>query len=265
MAVDETTDTPFVVWQERAAGASQVLLASYHDGTWVGPTVVAGGDGSLASNPEVIVSREKATLTETAEDGNETSYSFETTFIHLVWWRQLDVDDPGSAMYLAIPIDASGAAELAAATELPLVDLLPYGIGCSDLTDAGHLNFPKLFSDPATGKVNALALDLTNCLFQVVEMVTEITDWDTVAKRGRHSVIFGRTTMMAVNPEVPFGDAAMKVGRDLSLVLYWDAGQTVAYTLVEEGGWSAVKTLPFGEGTGLDHEQAVDLIESLTR
>ena len=48
VGVDESTGTKVIVWQEDEGEFARVVLATYTDGLWYGPVVIAGGDGVSA-------------------------------------------------------------------------------------------------------------------------------------------------------------------------------------------------------------------------
>ena len=261
LGIDEITNTVYVVWQEQNDDRSSIFMAWYNQGTWFGPTAVAGEDGSIAVNPQLMVKRESFTIAPDNED--EEEFVISTTFLHLTWWNLDNEEDLGVAMYVGIPTLEDGNPDFDSATTEPIGDLLPYGIGCHGIEDARQLAHPKMFIDPESGAVNVFAADFANCLFQIVEMQYRVVDFDRTTKRGRHSIILGRATMMAINPDFPLGSASVKVGHNLSVVVYWDTESAIEYTTVDEDGWSKVLRLELSDV--LNHEQAVELVRHLAR
>lgn len=256
VAVDEPTGSAFVAWQEGADDEATVNLAVLASGTWSGPLLLAGADGTLAGKPQLLADRVVSTVTD--DDGE---WTVSTGLVHVAWWSWVDLLEDGTARLMSIPLDDQGLPDLDAAQSSTLADLLPYGVGCQGLSGE-RLAQPRLFMDPETGDPHVMATDFSNCSLAVVQLDEDIIDWDPVAKRGRHAVVFGRSEMMAVNPDIVFASAHVEVGHDLSVVLWWDGDDAVHYLRLAQDEVAEVQTLPLG--SDLDHEQAVILIRSLT-
>lgn len=269
VGVDETTGALFVLWQEDAGMDASIRLATYVDGTWLGPTTIAGGDGTAAFNPQLLLQRKVSMITEEAEEGEEPVVTkLATTFLHLVWWSQISEEDSGSAFYLAAPLGADGTPQLDGPGPSVVSDLLPYGIGCFDLEDTDSLKHPKLFVDPASGLPHVFATDFANCLFQIIELRPEVVEEaldDGAGKRRRHVVVLRTGAMIGLRPDLPLASAKIEVGENLSLIMYWDGGEEglLQFLELDQETISETKSLVLGEE--LSHEQAVELIRGLTR
>ncbi len=271
IGIDETSLIPYILWQEGTAENARVFLATYIKDVWTGPIAIDSESFVSARNPQMIVRRETTSVdVETEIEGNDgepeifiETINVEATILHTVWWSQFEGDDAGVGIYAAIPVLDDGTPHIEEALVTQLGDLLPYGIGCSGIHDTDALSFPKLFVDPASGRVNVFSTDYANCLFQIIEMEYHVADWNNLEKRGRHSIILGRTEMIAINPDLVLGGAAVKVGRNLSVVVYRDVANAIEYTQLDEQGWSKTQRLELSEE--LNHEQAVNLIDALTR
>jgi hypothetical protein len=266
VGVDPATDALYVLWQKRNDIDARLRLATFVDGTWSGPVTFAGTDGTAASNAQMLVQRAVSTYLEDAGDGvKPVSVELATTFIHLVWWSRANDDDVGKAMYMAVPVAEDGLPMIRSAIPTPLVNFLPYGIACFDLTGASELTHPKLLVDPETGNPHVFATDFGDCLFQIIELQTEIVvDESSPDKRRRQIIILRNPSMIALRPDVPLAMTKIEVGRGLDLFLHWDdeSGQTLHYLELDPQGLSGVKSLPLDDT--LTHEQAVELIRSLT-
>ncbi len=152
VGVDETTGALLVLWQEGYGMDASIRLATYIDGTWIGPITILGGDGTAAFNPQFLLHRAVSWITEEAEEGEEPVITeVATTFLHVAWWSQTAEDDTGDAVYVAIPLDERGTPQLDELAPLVLSDTLPYGIACFDLENNANLKHPNLFVDPASG------------------------------------------------------------------------------------------------------------------
>lgn len=264
VGVDPATDALFVIWQKRNDLDARLRLATFVDGTWFGPFTFAGADGTAAFSPQMMIHRAVSTYLEgTDADGRPILGQMATTFIHLVWWNRINEDDVGAAMYMAVPVDENGLPQIRDAEPVMLIDFLPYGVACFDIPGGEELKHPKLLVDPETGNPHIFATDFGDCLFQIIELGTEVVDDDASAKRRRQIIILRNPSMIALRPDVPLARSKVEVGRGLELILHWDSdkGDTIQYLELDPQGLSEVKDLTLDEA--LSHEQAVDLIRSL--
>jgi hypothetical protein len=264
---DDATGAVYVAWQEGEGVLATVKLAAYADGTWFGPVTLAGGDGMAAASPQLLVFHYRTPVT--AED--DTTQVEEDTFLHLVWWGFTSVEEDGSAFYVGVPVDEYGLPVFDDFAPRPVTDLLPFGIACSQITNAAELAHPMLFVDPQSGNPHLLATDFGQCLFQLVELQCVEEGGDdavqrddaVVDKRRRRVVIFGRTKVMPVSRQLPLEDAKVAVGHDLSVVMYWEQPDEVSYIRLDKEGSSPLLSLAVGDDLSMD--RAVELIRTLTR
>jgi hypothetical protein len=273
VGVEEITGAVFVVWQEDEGVDATVVFAHFTQGTWYGPTILAGGDGTAAVNSELLVFRHSAEVElpateepEEPEGPEDTARPVETvvvedTFLHVMWWGFTATIDDGAAFYVALPLDEDGMPDFADFSPREVRDLLPFGIGCEIETAAHGLAQPRLFVDPETGNPHLFATDFGECLFQILELVYQ-REMESPVKRGRRVIIFGRSRMLAMRAEVNLATAKVDVGNGLSLVLRWDREDAIDYIRADELGWSEVQSLAVGEN--LTRDRAVDLIRNLT-
>jgi hypothetical protein len=262
LAVDPTLGGIYLLWQQDEAESATVNFASYVNEVWTGPLTVAGGDGTAAANPQMMLYRAVDQVEELDENGEPFIIEVASTFLHVSWWSYLDSLDDGAAYYMPFPVDDNGAADLEAYDPVALLDLLPYGIHCEGIEDAPNLAAPRIFSDPQSGYPHVLASDFELCLFYVLQLYHEV-GIDPITERRRHTIILRHGSSLPVDTRLPLATSNVEVGRNLSLVLYWDGEETVDYMTMSEQGASDVMSLAMSEE--LNHEQAVELIRSLTR
>ena len=261
---DPITGSLFLLWQQDEGDAAVVMFASYLDGTWTGPDLVAGGDGTAAGNPQLMVFRVIDVIEEEDEEGEPVVIEVATSFLHLTWWSYSATVNDGKAVYLPAPIDDdTGVPDFEAYERVMLSTLLPYGIPhCDGIEEAAGLTAPKLFPDPQSGNPHLFASDFAECMFYIIELGGEVTV-DPVTERRRHTIILRQRGTYPVTNELPLANSAVELGHNLSMVLYWDAEESVDYMQFELGSMSDVMSLPIGDD--LSHEQAVDLIRGLVR
>ena len=264
VAADGASDVLFVLWQVGAETDARIDLAVFSGEVWYGPYTIAGGDGTGARNPEMLLHRATVAADWVDDDGNPVTEQVDVLTLHLAWWQQSYAGYPGVAVYASLPVDADGVPAFDQLDPLPLADLLPYGVNCHGLDDATKLTWPRLFVDPQSGSPHVMATDLGNCLIQILELETTLDDQpDVEPKRRRTVVVFRQQEMLGINPDLPLADADVVVGHDLQVVLYWDAYQAVDYIRLENQLWSPIRSLELS--ADVDHETAVKLIRELVR
>lgn len=87
---ENVSDTIFVAWQQRSNIHSQILLASYADGTWSEPIAVSDHRFSLKSSPRIAITRESYRLPAepAAGETEPTSSLIQQTTLHIVWYEE---------------------------------------------------------------------------------------------------------------------------------------------------------------------------------
>ncbi len=266
VGVDETTGALYVLWQKKTGMDARLRVASYIDDTWIGPITFAGNDGTAAYNPQLLIHRAVSVITEDGNEGEEPVVTeLATTFLHLTWWSQTGEEDVGIARYAAVAINDQGKPQFWNMAPVDLIDLLPYGIACFDIEVGDNLKYPKLFIEPKTGNPHVFATDLANCIFQILELDTEVVDDDSgTAKRRRQIIILRQGATIALRSDLPLATGRLAVGGGLKLIMHWDGDEDdlLHYLELDEEGISETKSLPLDET--LNHEEAVDLIRGLT-
>ena len=263
VGVDQATGAVYVLWQKKTDMEARLRLAGYLDGTWIGPVTFAGNDGTAASNPQMIIHRAVSTYTEEpGEDEVQAEVEVATTFLHLVWWSRVSLDEIGAAQYMAVPIGDDGTPMFRETEPVSLIDFLPYGIACFDIGPAENLKHPRLMMDPRSGNPHVFATDLNSCLFQIFELQPEVVE-DVDTKRRRQIIILRSPSTVALRPDLPLAAAKIEVGSGLRLIMHWDGeDETLHYLELDQDGLSETKSLPLDDV--LSHEQAVELIRGLT-
>ncbi len=263
--VDPATGTVVAVWQETPAeDLSRIMLATWHGGTWFGPVAVAGEDGVTSVHPSLLVHDTK--LTATDDDGNLVIMGIESR-IHMAWWQDPAADDGGSAYYASTVLDENGVPDMESWDPVSMGSLAPWGSGCSLGEDATGLTYPRLFVDAQSGDPHLIFADLPNCMFGIVRLAEEATpdgdDEPATSQRRRNVIVFGLRKMVFIKPGLPLNDADFEVGHNLSIALYWNAGDALQYITLDEDSWSDIKSLKLGDH--LSREDAVNLVRRLAR
>ncbi len=264
LVVDEASATPFIIWTESPDGLSSVRLAALVDGAWFGPAVLGGEDGTTITNPHALIHTARTVIQGDEETEPEL---LETTFLHTVWWRHDNVTALGHAVYLPIPLDSSGIPLLNDAQGFDLENLLPFGFACDNNPDVAGLTSARFFIGEG-GLPQLFTPDFADCIFQLLGIdyeVEEIDIPDTNEKRRRQIAVFNTgEVMMAIPPGISLESSKMFLSHDNhSVLIYWDADNTVDWILSGTSGWTDIKSVPLGDD--INHEQAVDLLRKLAR
>jgi hypothetical protein len=262
LAVDSDTGGLFLLWQQDEDADASVRLVSYIDEYWIGPVTVAGDAGLAAANPKMLLFRAETTVEDVDPDGNPIEIEVIDTFLHLTWWQYVDILEEGVGVYLPVPFAENGLPDPAAYDPVILADLLPYGIHCDGITTGEALAAPTPFLDIQSGFPHIFTTDFAECLFYILELAHEV-EFDPITERRRHTIILRHGSTMAIDNDLPLATSKVVVGRDLTLVLYWDGDGTVDYKRMDRESTSEVMSLTLDED--LSHEQAVNLIRGSVR
>jgi len=267
VGVDEATGAVYVLWQKWTDMDARLRVAGYLDGTWIGPKTFAGGDGTAAYNPVMLIDRSVSVIEEGTDEGGEPVVTeLATSFLHLAWWSQFNEEDPGRAIYAAVELHSNGVPQFKDTEPVELFDLLPYGVGCFEFEASDNLRHPKLFVDPQSDNPHVFATDLASCHFQIIELIPAVEEEEQdFEKRRRQIIILRQAAMIALRPDLPLATAKLAVGSGLKMLMHWDAevDDAIHYLELDEDGVSETKTLVLDEDLG--HEQAVELIRELAR
>jgi len=265
VGVDEETGAVYVLWQKLTGLDAKLRMAGYLDGTWIGPRTVAGGDGTAASNPVMLIDRPVSVVVEESTGDSEPEITeIATSFVYLSWWNQVNEDDPGVAMFAAVELQTNGVPQFRDMDPVELSDLVPYGFACFEIEAGDNLRHPKLFFDPQSGNPHVFATDLANCVFQIIELIPAVEEEEQdLEKRRRQIIILRKAALIALRAELPLAEGKLVVGSGLKILMHWDAESedAVHYLELDEDGVSETKNLVLDEE--LNHERAVELIREL--
>jgi hypothetical protein len=267
VGVDEATGAVYVLWQKNSGMDARLRLAGYIDGTWIGPRTFAGGDGTAALNPVMLIHRPVSTIVDGFDvDGEPVVTELATSFLHLAWWSQFSEDDGGLAQYAAVELSVNGVPQFNDMEPVDLQGLFPFGIACFEFEASENLRHPKLFFEPRSDNPHVFATDIGDCFFQILELVPVVEEEaEGVDKRRRQIIILRKAKMIALRPELPLAKGKLVVGSGLRMLMYWDgdAEDIVHYLELDEEGLYETKTLVLDEK--LDHSLAVELIREVAR
>jgi hypothetical protein len=247
---NDSTATWVLVWQNNIDITwSQIMLATYRDGVWIGPIPVAGMGGMSASNPDAMV--HEVSL---EEKNGITTYS--VPYIYLAWWADEFSEEGGYAVSATIPLE-NGKPLLGSMQSFEHREFRPFGIACFLTGTEGSLKEPRLIPDPTEGQPLVVSVELKDCLFSIIQ-IEVMLDPNPMVKRRRQITVWNRKQSYTVHPSLSFSNAKFDIGYDLSIVMYWDKDNAVDYALLNKQSVYDVMSLPLSEK--LDRERAVELI-----
>lgn len=270
--VDGATGTVVAAWQQAMGDTgSRIMLATWKEGTWFGPVVVAGNDGAAAVHPTLLV--HDTPMTQTDDDGNVTG-SWVSSRIHIAWWQDAEADDGGRAFYATTTLDANGLPDMSQLDPIEMGSLAPWGTTCNLRESSSGLTYPRLFVDAESGDVHLAFVSFTDCMFDVVPLHDQPATQDdtatgqrrpTVVVFGRSNVVLGRAKMVFIRPGLHLNEADFAVGHNLSIVLYWNGpeNESVQYMTMHGDESSEVKSLPLS--STLNRQAAVELVRRLAQ
>jgi len=265
VGVDEATGAVYVLWQKMTGLDARLRLAGYLDGTWIGPRTFAGGDGTAALNPVMLIHRPVSMMADGFdEDGEPVMTELATTFLHLAWWSQTSDEDAGLAKYAALELNANGVPQFRYMEPVDLQGLFPWGMPCFEFEASENLRHPKLFIEPGSSNPHVFATDIGDCFFQILELVPVVEDeYQTVEKRRRQIIILRKASMITLRPNLPLEKGTLVVGSGLRMLMHWDGDQEnlIHYLELDAEGLFETKNLVLDEK--LNHERAVELIREL--
>jgi hypothetical protein len=232
LAYDSDSDTLFVFWEGlRNNGlASDLLFVSYHDGAWGTPNAIDTLDWNLRRNLRIAITRK---VQDTGSDGNPVMVP--EIHVHAVWWEE-KYGYREWARYAMLNIDKGNV------TSKTIVDL-------SDFTNAHDPAVPnhdniELLRHPVV--IESAAHETVDVIWGDVDAQKMHRTTIGVIIQGRLRVPIGRgdhnlptptaTTNAAANVDTsvsafaPAGD---------SVVFYYAADQSMYYSLLKDGKWTA--------------------------
>jgi len=262
--VDEKSSSVFVLFED---SVSDIRLAVFNAGTWIGPLSLNGTGSFINTNPRMML--DEAVTEIPAEDPEEPAAILKTTFLHVVWWQHDDSSGLGHAVYLPLALDEAGIPLVDEARSYDLSSLLPYGVSCSSRLDVDGFAYPQFLRDH-NGQPLLFTTDFSSCVFHFLRITYELSeegdsnDPQVNPESRRRQIAVFRTgdRIMVIPPDVVLDQAKLLLGSDYSVLIYWDGDHGVNWIRSDsENWWSERKTLTTGEQ--LSHEQAVELIRNL--
>ena len=243
LAWDSDSKTLFVFWLKMPnPTSSELLLASYHDGTWQPAVSVGNSTFHLVSNLSIRTSHRVADI---------------PLIVHAVWWE--DSGDSESARYGLFVIDkgAVSAMYLDDLGNLLYIDpsgnptvQLPQTYTVDPNFNREILRHPALIDTGATDSIDVIFGDVKTNTFNRVTLKPVI--------QGRIHIPIGHAPGPRVVAPKSFtnpwtGSIDTIVSRDGSMLLYNTTRTAVNYIVYSSGGaWASVKSIALSDKLSAD-------------
>jgi hypothetical protein len=250
LAYDSETRTLFVFWQKMPnMMSSELLLCSYHDGTWSEPLSIDSAPYHFRFNLSIGITRQ---IEEKQSDG--TSVLKPLLAVHAVWWDQDGYGERGR--YAMIELD--GGVVRAIQTH----DLLEF-VGSNGAADpyAVDMDFdrsvfrqPAILQVPGRQEIEILFADWNLNRFDRVKVHPYSPDGVLHLPVGRYEAQMNPPH--TANREASSDMTILAAPGSSSVVLYYHSGNALQYLRYRDGAWSDAARITLTdtvtEQTGLD-------------
>ena len=232
LAYDSDSDTLFVFWEGlRNNGlASDLLFVSYHDGVWGTPNAIDTLDWNLRRNLRIAITHK---VQDTGADGKPVMIP--ETHVHVVWWEE-KYGYREWARYAMLNIDKGNV------TSKTIVDLSDF-TNSHDAAVPNHDNV-ELLRHPVV--IESVAHETVDVIWGDVDAQKMHRTTIGVVVQGRIRIPIGRGDHNLPTPgastnavsNVDTSISAFAPSGD-SIVFYYSADQSMYYSLLKDGKWSA--------------------------
>ncbi len=246
LAYDSDSDTLFVFWIKMPNLSSELMLASYSDGTWHPAASVDPQQIHLRSNLRVGITRKIATLQD------DQSYAdVPMLLIHAIWWEETGFNDAARYALFAV---ANGKISL-----IELHKLDDFAPSASILANNIDPNFnPEILKHPAfadNGTQNSIDViygDTNNNDFVRVRVKPIQAEVRIHIPIGAHPG--GPRVVAPKSFTEPWSGAIGTITspHDGSMLLYNTAKDAVSYIMYSGRSWSSVKSVPLSDRVSAD-------------
>lgn len=269
LAVDDYTGKLVVVWQRHfAEGYSQIMLAVWVDGTWERVEALSGDLSLNPRHPTTRLSLAETTVMEEVEgEDDPVPVTYRDSFIHIAWWQGTGDTQHGQygLLRLSAPVDDESSL-----TIQDLDSFVPEATGCGAELPAGVIDHPLFAANSLKDRAQVFFGSRKVCLFHLAEVSFTLEpepegDPNIVIRiqRRRHTPIFGVRGVFQIPEAMDLNGARILLGANLQPVAYKVSGDKILYITANQGGWTALRSLPVRDGLTLD--QAIPLVENLAR
>jgi hypothetical protein len=225
LAFDAASDTLFLVWEHgRDEASGEILIASFHDGTWSEATVVSGGDAHRCDNLRVAALHSDGLLV-----------------LNAVWWER--TSDAESARYAMLTVDAGHITNI----ERRSVNEL-YAQATAD----------ALRKTPSPGDIELLRHPMIVPSRESIDVVYGDMDAKTLRRVSIGMIPNVRIRIPGGRTGAPIGAPAMQLeanarigaiapGDGDNLLVYQLGSDAMTYSLFSNGAWSATRAIALGD------------------
>lgn len=251
IAYDRATETLYVVWRRVAAGSDEIVFSTLDaSGKWSDAAVIARGTGYKHADLRISLTR---------------SASQPLAFLHAVWWKEAQTDLV--AQYGIVAIEGTSVVSTNVADLLDVANIRSALDPSANNADGGAVKpepvptYPPLGIEPAGENVDVVFGSADKKSF------TRVNIQPRLRPEARLYVPGGRN-----GTRVPYtkihnamvGEGQVQTHISGNRVAVYTAASNFRYALFENGAWSAVRSIPVGDGLTAD-EIAAELLRSVER
>jgi len=232
LAYDVDTKTLFVFWENARVLSSDLLFATYQNGTWGKVTSFDPIDWDLRRGLRIALTRKTQ---DTAKDGSKTSIPEIT--VHAVWWEQGRESE--WARYAMITLDHGDVAQIKVQN---LSTFLSHADPVLDKpSDREILRHPAVFESPTHDTVDVVFGDTSSDKMHRITL--------TPVVEGRIRIPIGKnrelpTPIATINATTTVG--AISTNGD-NLAYYFATNDSVKYILFNNGAWSDLRSIALSD------------------
>jgi hypothetical protein len=264
LGFDEQTSTLLTVWTEDVSAFSHIRVGVFHDGTWTNSALLPKQGIAKAYNPKMQITHQKVSYL----DEHDQVVSKTSSILSVVWWEE----GAGlQARMATLFLDESGfdPANLA----IYDVPALTGGQAASVYNDvpSGAYLYPNLQPDGLNGAVLVSYADLHSDQERVLRLSFpddqgKPSDPGSLKWQRRHIPIVGAMGDAPLPRKVPdMKDKEFAIGTTIGAgyrpTFYWHDADSLKYTRLENGDWSAIRSIAINDTT--TYEKALALVSEM--
>lgn len=248
LAWDEADERLYIFWQRiPGIGASEMLFASYKDGTWSEVSVFDSGIWRIRFNLKVTITRQ---VRRTLEDG--TTELKPMLMAHAIWWEQLGQRE--SARYAMLELEQGSVRSIQIRELTDFVTRQnPEPFILEEGYDRNVFRTPFVFESPDGDSIDVLFANWYTNRYQLVT-IKPVED----EKNGVLHIPIG-VTMDEIDPSpIRMRDAqaslvAIRPNPSTgTIVVYATGGDAIDYVALRRGRWSASTSLKLNAATTVE-------------
>jgi hypothetical protein len=246
LAYDSESKTLFVFWLKMPnPTSSELLLASYRNGTWQSAVSIGSQLFRLRYNLRIGITRRVAQL-----QGDGSYRDVPALLVHAVWWEE--TGDGEAARYGFFAIDKGDVSTIELHDLADLVSRPSASFYVDPNFNREILKHPAIIDNGTSDSVDVVFGDFRTNSFNRITL-RPIADSRIHIPVGMKPGEGGGRFPAPQAFSAPWtGSISAIAGRDGRLLFYNTTADSVSYMIYADGLWSSVKTVPLNEKLSVD-------------